>query len=672
MADRELRLKATLQDDISRGLPRIGAAAAAVGDSFEDTAGDARKLEREIKDAEQALRGLAREFARTDDAAKRMDLSKSMRKAQADIRTKTKARDLLPDAGDAAKAGLQFGAEIGVSTARGLFANLSASVQTSLKSVAASPVGAVVGATIGTAIAATAGAALSGGLLAAISGGAVAGGVALALRDPQVAQAASSAGKMIGDRLGSAAEPFKAKTIGAFQDITASFGRVEGSVVRIFSSASEYVRPLVAGITGLVERMMPAVDRAVSRAAPVISALQASLPRLGDAIGDAFDAISENGPEAATAIRQIVLGIGDMIRFGGEAVAFLTDMYGRLINVSVAGFQMLRAWEWLPVVGGYLADNRKRFEELKGSMDGARVAGQAQASVAALQATASTLAGAATQRQGSAAADAAITNQALAVAMQAVANRALAASNSQIALEQSIDDATAAVKTNGRHLDINSEKGRANRQALNGIAAAANDAAQKILEQTGSQQQASAASERGRAAFIRTATSMGMSATAARNLAAKLFAIPNINRDVRIHNEQAIARIQEIKNSLAGLTGKTIHIRTKADIPQGLSMRQLMEMGRETGGPVKKGEAYVVGEKRAEVFVPDRDGQIIPSVEQFQGMAGGGRAAGGGGGLVFNIGTLVVRDAQSPEQLVRQLQAYADRNGGIRLKTRTS
>jgi hypothetical protein len=43
--------------------------------------------------------------------------------------------------------------------------------------------------------------------------------------------------------------------------------------------------------------------------------------------------------------------------------------------------------------------------------------------------------------------------------------------------------------------------------------------------------------------------------------------------------------------------------------------------GRHAGGPVKAHEAYVVGEKRAELFVPDVDGTIIPSVPAGWGQA---------------------------------------------------
>lgn len=47
---------------------------------------------------------------------------------------------------------------------------------------------------------------------------------------------------------------------------------------------------------------------------------------------------------------------------------------------------------------------------------------------------------------------------------------------------------------------------------------------------------------------------------------------------------------------------------------------------RERGGPVRKGQPYVVGEKRPELFVPDTNGKIIPSVPSASAM---GRSSGG-------------------------------------------
>lgn len=48
--------------------------------------------------------------------------------------------------------------------------------------------------------------------------------------------------------------------------------------------------------------------------------------------------------------------------------------------------------------------------------------------------------------------------------------------------------------------------------------------------------------------------------------------------------------------------------------------------GRELGGPVSKGVPYIVGEKRAEVFVPDSNGTIVPSLDQYASTSSRGLA----------------------------------------------
>lgn len=46
--------------------------------------------------------------------------------------------------------------------------------------------------------------------------------------------------------------------------------------------------------------------------------------------------------------------------------------------------------------------------------------------------------------------------------------------------------------------------------------------------------------------------------------------------------------------------------------------------GRANGGPVRKGQPYVVGERRPEIFIPDTSGMIMPRVPAQSGGAGGG------------------------------------------------
>lgn len=76
---------------------------------------------------------------------------------------------------------------------------------------------------------------------------------------------------------------------------------------------------------------------------------------------------------------------------------------------------------------------------------------------------------------------------------------------------------------------------------------------------------------------------------------------------------------------------------------------------RANGGPVSAGRAYVVGEKRPEVFVPRTAGTIIPSVNAA--MAG----AQGGGKQVVQVFQVNAQGAILSDQLMSEMQAYANR-----------
>lgn len=58
----------------------------------------------------------------------------------------------------------------------------------------------------------------------------------------------------------------------------------------------------------------------------------------------------------------------------------------------------------------------------------------------------------------------------------------------------------------------------------------------------------------------------------------------------------------------------------------------LVAGARAMGGPVSQGQAYLVGERGPELFVPGANGTIIPNAQPMR-FAGVGGAAGGGGGV---------------------------------------
>ncbi len=72
-----------------------------------------------------------------------------------------------------------------------------------------------------------------------------------------------------------------------------------------------------------------------------------------------------------------------------------------------------------------------------------------------------------------------------------------------------------------------------------------------------------------------------------------------------------------------------------------LGIGLVSKIGREHGGPVTAGQAYVVGEKRPELFVPSVDGYIMPdasaALTRPAYAPGGGAAAAGGGDSASNV-----------------------------------
>ena len=80
----------------------------------------------------------------------------------------------------------------------------------------------------------------------------------------------------------------------------------------------------------------------------------------------------------------------------------------------------------------------------------------------------------------------------------------------------------------------------------------------------------------------------------------------------------------------------------------------LFDGKRAAGGPVRKGGAYIVGEKRPEVFVPDVPGKIVPSLGQY---ARGSAMGEGRGSNVTYRPHLDFRGVVMTEDLVNQLRA---------------
>jgi hypothetical protein len=148
-------------------------------------------------------------------------------------------------------------------------------------------------------------------------------------------------------------------------------------------------------------------------------------------------------------------------------------------------------------------------------------------------------------------------------AQKKAAGVALDARSANRAYQEALDDAAAALKKNGKTLDAHTEKGRANQDALDGIAKSAFDLidAQAAAGKSEDTLQKTMANARGK--FIAAAEAMGLSKSQAKTLADQLNLIPkNVHVDINA-KDNASPTIAAISREIKALpNGKTVTITT--------------------------------------------------------------------------------------------------------------
>ena len=153
--------------------------------------------------------------------------------------------------------------------------------------------------------------------------------------------------------------------------------------------------------------------------------------------------------------------------------------------------------------------------------------------------------------------------------------------------ESALDDATAALKKNGKTLDVTTEKGRANQSALDDIAKAALDVAKSTYEQTGSQDKYRSSLENGRAALIKAAIQMGMTKTAAEKYAESVLKIPaTVSTKASLDTREAAAKKNDLLSP--GVLRITAHI-------SGTNLEKMYGRGYADGGIVKRADGGIDG-----------------------------------------------------------------------------
>jgi hypothetical protein len=283
---------------------------------------------------------------------------------------------------------------------------------------------------------------------------------------------------------------------------------------------------------------------------------------------------------------------------------------------------------------------------------------------------------------------------------------ALEADQAERALKDATDQLMQSLAENGRTFDINTEKGRANRDALDAQVQAAFElaTAQSQIDTTGKSSTETLNGQVG--ALMRMqqqglitkdeynrllqvygltpdaiTTRINADTTAAKNDAANLTTtlrnLPGVPAPVRSQIEAWIAAgsFHAARAEIDRLTARrTISIDAYMRIQNIGDPAKLFGWGaRAKGGPVSAGMPYMVGEEGPELIVPDANGMVLTAAETAalgRGAGSGGRGAVGGAGNVvvhnhINLsGALIDRFA---ERRISDLIESATRKGLLQL-----
>lgn len=466
----------------------------------------------------------------------------------------------------------------------------------------------------------TLGAAMAGGIVGGLAIGTIGLGVALALKDPVIKEAATATGADIGGVLKGSAEPFKAELLGVFADSRSAFDRWAPDLRSIFADASKQMRPLTTGLTNMVEETLPGIRKAVHNAEPAVNSLRMMFERTGDAVGDMFETLADDAKEGASAIDDVALSVENLIRTATAITHGASAVKGWLDQLDIAidkgrywmedNSHLAEGFEALGLQLDLTADGfdvgTKEAEAYRkatiGTAEAAdfailKAAGMTDAQITGVDASGryraamDEAAGAVEALRGEA--NGAIPGvRDLSAIMDDWAGKSISVEQAQSRLEAAIDSATAAAKENGAGIDRNKPKQRANRDALIEIASAAREAAAKVFEQTHSQEAASKATERGRAAFLKAAEAMHVSKEEATKLANELFGIPSPRPKVTVNDAQAKAALAAIKNGIATIHDKTVTVTVKYETHGSIQGEHIIGQGTQLkaeGGEIMGG-----------------------------------------------------------------------------------
>lgn len=343
---------------------------------------------------------------------------------------------------------------------------------------------------------------------AAVTGGAagagIIGGVALAARDPRVKAAGTQLGQIVLQGLTDRSKSFVQPVLNSLNIMKRQFVDSGVTIERLFTNASKFVEPLAASLADVGESLIDGLDIAVGRAGPVMQALNDGIRGTGDAVESMLDSLSRNAEGNAAILQQTFSSLNATIEGVGYTLYGLSEVF-EFLN-SIMPLSLFENMKQVLIELGVIGANQSQW----------------------IEPTANDLRTIATEEQAAAAAtrehERAMREEARAAQEAINAHRSLFDDTTR--LGEATRAAKKAAEENGRTLSANTEKGRANRQALSNLASAMVGYRENLIKSGAATSQVNRVQEQQRTALLKVATQMTGNKARARELVDQLLKIP--------------------------------------------------------------------------------------------------------------------------------------------------
>lgn len=625
-----LRAMATELRRVEADAKRADAPLAKIAKTVDTSTTSFRGLSTEIKHTEDSITSLSKAFAKSGDKGllKEIDeLSTGLAKLRRVEKTLTGDR----------KGGISGELRIpGLDLLKSVTSTLGPGLSATTGLGVGLPIAAVAGGLAGTAVLGT----------AALGG--IAGGAALGAQRAEVKSAFAGLGSEVMADLIRETEVFVGplqRTAGIF---AASWRRVKPDIAATFADLADEVEPLAEGLAGGAEKAIRGIAKAAREAEPVTKELGITADRLGGAVGDLFETVTEGAEGSADALRLTTDALVLMTAATGGAIVGLSKVAEGLAEIEERGV----------VLTGALV-LAKLFDETDKSADGAAESTQDLAK--------------GLTDAGNAAGDALQNFRDLNTAFSDAFDNQLSLDQANSDFKNGYNELKESIKENGRSLDETKEKGKANADALRGQIEEAKRLYDEQIKKAGGSVLAIAAADAQLKTNLETIRKWGKDLKLPHAELEAILAVylamlrqPNINKEVTVTGNVA-GGSRRFANAEGGVFEPAAEGKLRdAEIFSTRSPGRFMIAEPSTGG-----EAFVPknGDRARSLKILQHaagwhDAEVVPR-RRAVAMGGGGSIAapsGGGATLTYVGGTPGGLEALFLSWFEKQF-----RNGAIRL-----